>query len=352
VTGLPSAERWPALLAALVFFCAFCALGARGQGAEEPLPSWRETPTRATILDFVARVSDPASDDFVPPDARVAVFDNDGTLWAEQPVYFQLLFAVDRLEALAEEDPALRQQAPFSQVLAGGPAALAELDQAALIKLVLATHTGLDSMAFHALVADWAATATHPRFGQRYTDLTYAPMRELLDHLTGNGFTCYIVSGGGVAFMRAWAPAAYSIPPERIIGSRFQLAYQPGDAGGQLQRMPELAHINDGPGKPVGIQQVIGRRPIFASGNSDGDLEMLSWTTSGKGPRFGLLLHHTDAEREWAYDRESHVGKLHRGLDRAPALGWTVVDMARDWERVFAFDAERTDSKAAGAARR
>jgi hypothetical protein len=335
VTSLPGAGKWPALFAALVFFCAF---GTQVRGAEEPLPSWRDTPTRAAILDFVARVTDPAGDDFVPPEARIAVFDNDGNLWAEQPVYFQLLFAVDRLEALAAEDPALRRQPPFSEVLAKGPAALAGLDEAALVKLVLATHTGLDSIAFNSLVADWAASARHPRFGQRYTDLTYAPMRELLDHLGDNGFTCYIVSGGGVAFMRAWAPAAYDIPPERIIGSRFQLAYRADESGGSLQRLPELAHINDGPGKPVGIQQVIGRRPIFASGNSDGDLEMLTWTTSGEGPRFGLLLHHTDAEREWAYDRESHVGKLDEGLERAPALGWTVVDMARDWTRVFAFE--------------
>ncbi len=336
MTGLPRGGKWPALFAALAFFCAF---GAQVRAAEEPLPSWRDTPTRAAILDFVARVTDPAGGDFVPPEARIAVFDNDGNLWAEQPVYFQLLFAVDRLEALAAEDPALRRQPPFSEVLANGPAALAGLDEAALVKLVLATHTGLDSATFNGLVADWGASATHPRFGQRYTDLTYAPMRELLDPLEDNGFTCYIVSGGGVAFMRAWAPAAYGIPPERIIGSRFQLTYRADDSGGTLQRLPELAHINDGPGKPVGIQQVIGRRPIFASGNSDGDLEMLTWTTGGEGPRFGLLLHHTDAEREWAYDRESHVGRLDEGLERAPALGWTVVDMARDWARVFAFEA-------------
>ena len=336
MTGLPRAGKWPALFAALAFFCAF---GTQARADEAPLPSWRETPTRAAILDFVARVTDPAGDDFVSRDARIAVFDNDGNLWAEQPVYFQLLFAVDRLAALAEQDPTLRQQPPFSDVLAGGPAALARLDQAALVQLVLATHTGIDSDAFNTLVADWAASATHPSFGQRYTELTYAPMRELLDHLARNGFTCYIVSGGGVAFMRAWAPDAYGIPPERIIGSRLQLRYQADDAGGQLQRMPELAHINDGPGKPVGIQQVIGRRPIFASGNSDGDLEMLSWTTGGAGPRFGLLLHHTDAEREWAYDRESHVGRLDEGLKQAPARGWTVVDMARDWARVFAFEA-------------
>ncbi|MEQ8263581.1 HAD family hydrolase [Pseudohaliea sp.] len=336
MTAPSRAWRWPALLAALACLCAF---STPGRADEEPLPSWRETPTRAAILDFVARVSDPASDDFVPMEARIAVFDNDGNLWAEQPVYFQLLFAVDRLRALAEAEPALRQQAPFSSILAEGPAALAALDEAALVKLVLATHTGLDSTTFNGLVADWAASATHPRFGQRYTDLTYAPMRELLDYLGNNGFTCYIVSGGGVAFMRAWAPAAYGIPPERIIGSRFQLTYRADDSGGTLQRLPELSHINDGPGKPVGIQQVIGRRPIFASGNSDGDLEMLTWTTSGEGPRFGLLLHHTDGEREWAYDRESHVGKLDEGLERAPALGWTVVDMARDWARVFAFEA-------------
>ena len=339
-------RSWPALFAALAFFCAF---GALAQDDREPLPSWRETPTRAAILDFVARVSDPASDDFVPQDARVAVFDNDGNLWAEQPMYFQVLFAVDRLRALAEEDPTLRRQPPFSDVLTGGPAALAGLDEAALLKLVLATHTGLDSAAFQALVADWAASATHPRFGERFTDLTYAPMRELVDYLGNNGFTCYIVSGGGVAFMRAWAPAAYGIPPERIIGSRFQLVYQPDDAGGQLRRMPELAHINDGPGKPVGIQQAIGRRPIFASGNSDGDLEMLTWTTGGDGPRLGLLLHHTDGEREWAYDRESHVGRLDEALERAPDLGWAVVDMARDWARVFAFE---TPADTAGEAAR
>jgi hypothetical protein len=309
-------------------------------GAGEPLPSWHDKASRAAIMDFVEQVTDPAGEDFVPAAERVAVFDNDGNLWAEQPVYFQLLFAVDRLRELAAADPALGEQEPFRRILAEGPAALAGLEEAELVKLVLATHTGMSSAAFSEAVASWVQTAEHPRFGRRYTELTYAPMRELLAYLADHDFRCYIVSGGGVAFMRAWAPAAYGIPPERIIGSRFKLAYRGDDAGPALQRQPDLAHINDGPGKPVGIQQVIGRRPLFASGNSDGDLEMLTWTTSGDGPRFSLLLHHTDAEREWAYDRDSHVGRLDEALRHASASGWTVVDMARDWKRVFAFEAE------------
>lgn len=329
--GLRRVLVLPVLVLASVTFGPAVAFG-------DALPSWNDTATRASIIDFVKRVTDPGSPDYVAVEDRVATFDNDGNLWAEQPAYYQLVFALDRLREMAPEHPEWREQQPFKAALAGDMKTLAASGERGLLELVMASHAGMSSDKFAHSVADWLATARHPRFDQPYNAMTYKPMRELLDYLAANGFSNYIVSGGGVAFMRVWATEAYNIPSQRIIGSRVALEYVSDDEGERVERQAKIAHINDKAGKPVGIQQHIGKRPIFASGNSDGDFQMLEWTTAGDGARFGLLLHHTDGEREWAYDRESHIGRLDRGLDEAEARGWTVIDMAQDWGQVFEFD--------------
>lgn len=299
------------------------------------LPSWRDVSSRAAITAFVARVSDHASPDFVAPEQRVAVFDNDGTLWAEQPLYSQLQFALDVARQQLAADPTLAERSPYREVATGDPAALAGLGREGLLNLVFATHAGLSEDEFAASVRDWLATARHPTLARPYTATVYTPMLELLDYLRAHDFDVYIVSGGGVAFLRAWAEEVYGVPPQNVIGSRVALDYRVEDGVPSLYRRADIAHINDGPGKPVGIQQVIGRRPIMAVGNSDGDFEMLEWTTGGAGPRLAVLVHHTDAEREVAYDRASSIGRLERGLDEAGARGWVLVDMARDWKKVF-----------------
>jgi phosphoglycolate phosphatase-like HAD superfamily hydrolase len=308
-----------------------------GLAAAQPLPSWNDTAARTAIIDFVSRVTDPASADHVPPEARIAVFDNDGTLWSEQPLYFQFYFAIDRLRELAEERPAWRTEQPYAAALAGDLEALQASGLDGLLQVIMASHAGLSEVEFALLAERWLETARHPRFDRRYADLTYLPMRELLVYLEENGFSNFIVTGGGVAFVRALAPDAYGIPTQRVIGSRLALKYVDDDGEPRLEREAEIDHINDKAGKPVGIMEGIGRRPIFAAGNSDGDLQMLEWTTAGEGPRFGMLIQHTDAKREWAYDRNSAVGHLDKALDAAPAAGWTVVDMARDWRVVYEF---------------
>ncbi|MEL7045999.1 MAG: HAD family hydrolase, partial [Pseudomonadota bacterium] len=259
---------------------------------------------------------------------------NDGTLWAEQPAYFQLLFAVDRARAQLAEDPTLESRSPYREIATDDLGALLAGGHDALFKLVFATHAGRSTEEFRREVLDWLASARHPRSDRPYTKMVYAPMLELLDYLSARGYRNYIVSGGGVAFLRAWSEDVYAIPPERVVGSRLELSYQAGETP-VILRGDALAHVNDGPGKPVAIQQIIGRRPVLAVGNSDGDFEMLRWTTTGDGPRLGVLIHHTDGEREWAYDRESSIGRLDRGLDAAPENGWIVVDMKNDWRRVF-----------------
>ena len=299
------------------------------------LASWNTSASRSAITAFVARVTDPTSADFVPAAQRIAVFDNDGTLWTEQPLYSQLLFALDVARGQLAADPALAQASPYREVASGDPAALASLGREGLLKLVFATHAGASEGAFAASVRDWMATAQHPTLDRPYAATVYQPMLELLDYLRANAFDVYIVSGGGVSFLRAWAEDVYGVPPQNVIGSRVVLEYRVTDGVPDLYRRADVSHINDGPGKPVGIQQVIGQRPILAVGNSDGDFEMLEWTTRGDGARLGVLVHHTDATREVAYDRESSIGHLVRGLDEAGARGWVLVDMAKDWKQVF-----------------
>jgi hypothetical protein len=302
------------------------------------LPSWKETDTRSAIIAFVDRVTDPQSPEFVPADERIAVFDNDGNLWSEQPVYFQLLFAMDRVRAMAPQHPEWKTQQPFKAVLENDMGALAASGEHGLLQLVMATHADMTTTEFEQIVTDWLAEARHPRFDRPFHELVYQPMLELLDYLRDNGFKTFIVSGGGIEFMRPWAQAVYGIPPEQVIGSSIKVEFQMRDSGPVLVRQPEIDFIDDKAGKPVGIHKFIGRKPIFASGNSDGDLQMLQWSTAGEGPGFGLILHHTDADREWAYDRKSHVGRLDAALDLAPASGWVVIDMKKDWVRVYPED--------------
>ncbi|MEM8495431.1 MAG: HAD family hydrolase [Planctomycetota bacterium] len=302
----------------------------------EPLPSWNDGPTKQAIMDFVEAVTTEGSPSFVPEPERIATFDNDGCLWSEQPVYFQLIYAMDRVKQLASQHPEWATTQPFQAVLEGDQAALAAMDHQQLGQLIAATHAGMTTDEFDAAVADWLDTARHPRFDRPYDELTYQPMVELLAYLRGNGFKTFIVSGGGIDMIRVFAEAAYGIPPEQVVGSSLKTGFEMRDGVPTLVKLPELNFIDDKEGKPVGIHQHIGRRPIFAAGNSDGDLQMLQYTSAGKGPRFGLLVRHTDAEREWAYDRDSHIGKLDQALDQASEQGWTVVDMANDWATVYA----------------
>jgi len=303
--------------------------------AKDPLPSWNEGATKQSILEFVAKVTKEGSPEFVPVADRIAVFDNDGTLWAEQPLYVQLFFALDRVKALAPQHPEWKDKEPFASLLKGDTAAALAGGERALVELVMATHTGMTTEEFDKIVLDWIATAKHPKTGRLFTDMVYQPMLELLAYLRDNGFKTFIVSGGGIEFMRPWAYQVYGIPTEQVVGSSIKTKYELRDGRPVLVRLPELNFIDDKSGKPVGIQQHIGRRPLAAFGNSDGDFEMLEWTTAGKGARFGLIVHHTDAEREWAYDRKSPIGRLDKALDEAKPRGWILADMKRDWKVIY-----------------
>jgi hypothetical protein len=303
----------------------------------DPLPSWNEGGAKKAIVEFVAKATKKDSPEFVPAAARIAVFDNDGTLWAEQPMPFQVFFTLDRVKALAPQHPEWQTQEPFVSLLKGDMKAALAGGERAAVQLLMATHAGMTTDEFEKIVSDWIATAKHPKMGRLYTEMVYQPMLELLAYLRANGFRTYIVSGGGIEFMRPWTERVYGIPPEQVIGSSIKLKFDLRDGTPVLVRLPEINFVDDGPGKPVGIQMNIGRRPIAAFGNSDGDLQMMQWTAAGSGPRFCLYVHHTDAEREWAYDR-APIGGLDKGLDEARARGWTVVDMKADWKRVFPFD--------------
>jgi hypothetical protein len=303
----------------------------------DSLPSWNDGPAKQAIVEFVGTVTDKSSSNYVPPEQRVATFDNDGTLWAEQPMYFQAFFALDRIKALVPQHPEWKEKQPFKAVLENDMKALAATGEKGLAEIVMTTHAGMTTEEFEKIVKEWLATARHPRFNRPFTDVIYQPMLELLAYLRENGFKAYIVSGGGVEFMRPWTEKVYGIPPEQVVGSSIKLKFETRDGKPVLMRLPEIDFIDDGPGKPVGIQKFIGRRPIAAFGNSDGDLQMLQWTAAGEGPRFMLLVHHTDAEREWAYDRQSPIGRLDKAFDEAQRRGWTVVDMKKDWKRIFPF---------------
>lgn len=313
----------------------------------DPLPSWRASPPKQAILDFVARVTREGGPDYVPPHERIATFDNDGTLWSEKPVYFQFEFALNRVRALAPQHPEWKTEEPYKSALEGNVKGMLAGGEKGLAAMMMATHTGMTTTEFSQIVEDWVAHARHPRFDRPYTELVFQPMLELLAYLRANGFQTFIVSGGGIDFMRPWTGRVYEIPPEQVVGSTSKVEYRLKDDVPQLFRLPEINFIDDGAGKPVGIHQNIGRHPIAAFGNSDGDYEMLRWTTAAQGPRFGLIVHHTDAEREWAYDRDSPVGRLKRALDEAPEHGWQVVDMKHDWRVIYPWQKPESATKAA-----
>ncbi|WP_324764219.1 HAD family hydrolase (plasmid) [Sinorhizobium meliloti] len=301
----------------------------------ETLPSWAEGDAKARILEFVAATTTKGSPDFVEPAARIAVFDNDGTLWGEQPMYVQLAFALDRVRQLAPQHPEWQTTEPFKSVLSGDMAGVAASGERGLLELVAATHAGMSAEEFEKIVSDWIEGSRHPTSGKPYTAHIFQPMVELIDYLKANEFAVFIVSGGGVEFMRPWTERVYGIPPENVVGSSIKTKYELRDGHPAITRLPEIDFIDDGPGKPVGIHKFIGRRPIAAFGNSDGDFEMLEWTTAGPGRSFGLIVHHDDAQRENAYDRDSHFGRLARGLDEASARGWTIVSIKNDWKVVY-----------------
>jgi phosphoserine phosphatase len=310
--------------------------GSAQAQAADPLPSWNDGGTKQSILDFVAAVTRDGSPNFVPASERIATFDNDGTLWVEQPMYTQLAFAIDRVVALAPEHPEWKDKQPFKAVLDRDMKTLAQSGEHGLIELIMATHSGMTTADFEKIVTDWIATARHPRFKRPYTELVYQPMLELLAYLRANDFQTFIASGGGIEFMRPWTERVYGVPPQQVVGSSIKTRFEMRDGTPLLFRLPEVNFIDDKAGKPVGINEHIGKRPIAAFGNSDGDLEMLQWATlAGDQRRFGLIVHHTDAEREYAYDRNTHVGRLDVALDAAKVNGWTVVNMKTDWKEIF-----------------
>lgn len=306
--------------------------------AQDPLPSWNEGATKQSILDFVKAVTTEGSSDFVPVPERIATFDNDGTLWSEQPLYFQFLFAMDQVKVMAPKHPEWKTKEPFKSILAGNLKGALAGGEKSLLAILGATHTGMSTDEFNASVKAWTDTARHPKFKKLYTECVFQPMLELLTYLRANGFKTFIVSGGTIDFMRVWTERVYGIPPEQVVGTSFKLKYQLVDEKPVLMRTQNIALLDDKEGKPVGIHDHIGRIPIAAFGNSDGDFQMLEYTTSAPGKRFGLIVHHDDGTREWAYDRQSKIGTLSKGLDEAPKRGWVIVSMKNDWKKIFPFE--------------
>jgi phosphoglycolate phosphatase-like HAD superfamily hydrolase len=304
----------------------------------DPLPSWNDGPAKLAIVAFVGDVTKQGASTFVAPAERIATFDNDGTLWSEQPLYFQLAFALDQVKAMAPQHPEWKTQEPFKTLLAGDLKAVLAQGEKGLVPILVATHSGTTTEEFTKTVSGWAATAKHPKTGRLYTEMVFQPMLELMAYLRANGFKTFIVSGGGIEFMRPWVEKVYGIPPEQVVGSSGITKFEMRPSGPVLLKEAKMEFVDDGPGKPVGINRFIGRRPILAFGNSDGDQQMLQWTAAGAGKRFMGIVHHTDAEREWAYDRTSHIGKLDKAWDEAVAKGWTVVDMTKDWKRIHPYE--------------
>jgi phosphoglycolate phosphatase-like HAD superfamily hydrolase len=317
------------LLAAVLF----TASAARCQS--DPLPSWNSGAAKQSILDLVSRITKTGSPNFVPVAERIATFDNDGTLWNEQPMYVQLAFMLMRVKELAPQHPEWKTEQPFKGVLEGDMKAVGASGEQGMLQLMAATHSGMTTEEFTQIAAKWLAEAKHPKFHRLYTECVYQPMLEVLSYLRANGFKTYIVSGGGVDFMRPFTERVYGIPPEQVIGSAIKTKFEPRGDKFVLMRLPQIESVDDQGGKPENIEKIIGRRPIAAFGNSDGDLPMLQWTAGGPGARLMLIVHHTDAEREYAYDRTSHFGRLDKALDEAFAKHWTVVSMKDDWKVIF-----------------
>ncbi|NWK56964.1 haloacid dehalogenase-like hydrolase [Verrucomicrobiaceae bacterium N1E253] len=307
----------------------------------DPLPSWNKSASKNSIIDFVNKTTTEGSKDYVVPAKRIAVFDNDGTLWGEQPMYFQAIFIFDRIKALAPQHPEWKNKEPFASVLKGDTKTALSGGHKAILEMAMATHAGVTTEEFNQSVRDWLATARHPTTNRPYHEMIYQPMLEVLTYLRANGFKTFIVSGGGIDFIRVFAEETYGIPPEQVMGSSIKAVYEIRNGKPTLTKLPELNFIDDKAGKPVGIHQHIGRRPIAAFGNSDGDFEMLEWTTAGSGLRLGVYVHHDDAKREWQYDSPSHIGQLKRGLVEAPQRGWTIISMQKDWKTIFPDQSEK-----------
>jgi phosphoglycolate phosphatase-like HAD superfamily hydrolase len=320
---------------ATIFLLGATALGMAPSAFGDPLPSWNDTASKKAIVAFVEKVTTPGSPEYVDPAERIATFDNDGCLWSEQPMYFQAFYIFDRIKTLAPQHPEWKDKEPFASVLKGDLKGALAGGEKALLEMAMATHAGLSDEEFRKVVGDWLATAKHPKTGMAYNEMVFQPMLELLAYLRAEGFKTFIVSGGGIDFLRVFAEKTYGIPPEQVVGSSIKAGYEVRDGKPVIVKLPEMNFIDDKEGKPVGIHQHIGRRPIFAAGNSDGDFQMLEWTTAGEGARFGMLVHHDDGDREFAYDRESHIGKLDRGLDEGPNRGWTIVSMKDDWKSIY-----------------
>lgn len=327
----------------IAFLLAFITLSScnkkeiTARSGNDPLPSWNNGKTKAAIINFVNQVTNEQSPDFIKIEDRIATFDNDGNLWSEQPMYFQLFFAIDRVKYLADEHPEWQIQQPFKAVLENDIPAMLSNGHKGLLDLMMATHTGMTTEKFNELVKQWLSQSRHPRFNQPYNKLIYQPMLELLAYLRANQFKTFIVSGGGIEFMRAWVYEAYGIPPDQVVGSSIKTVFDYNEGSPVIRRLPEIDFIDDKSGKPVGINKFIGKRPVFSSGNSDGDLQMMQYTAGGEGKRFMLYLHHTDSVREWAYDKESHVGRLDKGLEEAVKNNWTVINMKTDWKIIYPF---------------
>ena len=322
----------------ITFLLSLCAVEIASAKAQDPLASWNDVASKEAIIAFVEEIVDPSSSHFIPEIERIATFDNDGTLWSEQPNYFQLAFAVDRVRALAQQHPEWKEKQPFRAILEGDIETALAGGEHAILELVLATHSGTTKEAFAETVRKWIETARHPKTGKPYTEMVYQPMLEVLDYLRANGFKTYIVSGGGIEFMRVFSEKVYGIPPEQVIGSSIKTKFEMQNGTPVLLRLPETSFLNDKEEKPVAINHHIGRRPIASFGNSDGDLQMLQWSDAGENLSLQVYIHHTDDEREWAYDRESSIGRLDKGLDAAAAKNWTVVDMKNDWATIYPFE--------------
>ncbi|MEK6481050.1 HAD family hydrolase [Catalinimonas sp. 4WD22] len=334
------------LLAILLFLIISCtspdakeAIGSSKTAVTDPLPSWNEGVNKQAIVDFVTRTTEEGSADFIPINDRIACFDNDGTLWSEQPFYFQFAYAIDRVRAMAPQHPEWKEKQPFKALLEGDMETALSGGEHAVVQILMTTHAGMAVDEFDSTVKDWIETAVHPTTGKHYNEMVYQPMIELLQYLRANEYKTFIVSGGGVDFMRAWTEQAYGIPPEQVVGSSGKVKYEVKDGQPRLIKLPESNFVDDKEGKPVGIHQYIGKRPVFTAGNSDGDYAMLQWTSTTTGyPRFGMIIHHTDSTREWAYDRDSHIGRLAKGLEDAGKYNWKIVDMTNDWKVIYPFE--------------
>jgi phosphoglycolate phosphatase-like HAD superfamily hydrolase len=332
---LPASRRTILPCVAWMLFLGLCSFSGASAQPADPLPSWNEGSAKQAILRFVREATKAGASIFVPRPERIATFDNDGTLWVEQPMYVQMAFALDRVKAMAPQHPEWKTQEPFKSVSEGNLKGVMAGGEKAIFEIIATTHAGMTTDVFARTVTDWLAEARHPRFHRSYTELVYEPMLELLAYLRSNGFKTFIVSGGGVDFMRPWTEKAYGIPPEQVVGSVGETKLELKDGRPVLMKLPKIDLVDDKAGKPVGIQRFIGRRPILAFGNSDGDQQMLEWAAAGTGVRFMGIIHHTDAEREWSYDRKSPIGTLDKAWDEAVAKGWTVVDMKKDWKAIF-----------------